>query len=1130
MQKIYSLVILLSIIFSASAKEWVGTKSVSPQPATVELISSDISTTILKATVSGFFKSPVNTGTENAFTLTLSEAYPMLEKGVPDLLKLSSSIIIPDMANMKVEIVSSAYTEIQNISIAPSKGNLYRNINPDDVPFFYGSTYSQDAFYPGNLASLQSPYIFRDYRGQAVWFYPFQYNPVTKVLRVYSEIVIKVSETADKGENIFSRAKADTKVDLEFNEIYSKHFVNYQQLRYAPVDETGGMLIISYGTFMSAMQPLVDWKIRKGISVDMVSVTTAGGNSAAIKNYIVNYYNTHNLKYVLLVGDIAQIPTITASGGASDPSYGYIVGNDAYPEVFVGRFSAESVDDVNTQVLRTLNYERTPVATAPWSNGVCVASNQGPGDDNEMDWEHARVMRLKFLAFTYTNVNELYDGTHTGGPDLPGDPTPTDLFNDMQAGVSVINYTGHGSNTSFGTTGFSNSEIAQLTNYNILPFIWSVGCVNGEFDVTTCFAEAFLRAQVSGQPTGAVATFMSSINQSWSPPMDAQDEFVDLLVGTYATNIKRTFGGLNENGCMHMNDVYGAQGVEMTDTWHCFGDPSLTVRTATPTAITASHVPTLPLGSTQLSITCNTNGALACLSMNGQILGTGTVNSGNVIITFPSLTAVDTIFVTITGFNKIPYEGQVLIISASGPYVIHAASTIVDVTGNNNSLPDYSENITMNVTLQNVGAATANNVNAVISTTTPGITITDATNGFGNINATASSSVNNAFAYTVANNIADQLLVPFIITITDNASNSWSANVSHTMNAPLLSIGAMTINDATGNGNGLLDPGETATVTIVNTNNGHSASVAATSALTSTNPNVTITGSPASIGVLNVSASANAVFTVSLAPSMQIGSLFPLTITTTAGGYSATNTFTLTAGDVLETFESAMFTQNPWAMAGNLPWTISNSGSFQGVYHALSGAISDNQTSELKITINVLANDSISFYSNVSSEQDYDYLRFFIDAVELESWSGTVAWGYHSYPITVGNHTLRWVYQKDESVASGLDRGRVDNINFPPMDFPTAITPVNIAQHGINIYPNPSSSITTIVFDLGTQSNVSLKVYNSLGQEVSALISDSKLNEGTHSVTLDSRTLGKGIYFIRLIAGENVITNKFVVE
>src|SRR5262249_10877475 len=161
----------------------------------------------------------------------------------------------------------------------------------------------------------------------------------------------------------------------------------------------------------------------------------------------------------------------------------------------------------------------------------------------------------------------------------------------------------------------------------------------------------------------------------------------------------------------------------------------------------------------QLSITSNTNGALACLSMNGQILGTGTVAGGNVTINFPVVSSIDTIFVTLTAFNKVPYEGTVLIVPSSGPYVIQVSNTIVDDDGNNKGVPDYSENITLNVTRQNVGTVTAGNVNATFSTADPNVTITDAANGFGNITASSSSAVNNAFAYTVANNVPDQHIV-----------------------------------------------------------------------------------------------------------------------------------------------------------------------------------------------------------------------------------------------------------------------------------------------------------------------------------------------------------------------------------
>ena len=133
--------------------------------------------------------------------------------------------------------------------------------------------------------------------------------------------------------------------------------------------------------------------------------------------------------------------------------------------------------------------------------------------------------------------------------------------------------------------GFSNNQIDQLQNDGMLPFIWSVACVNGEFDNGTCFGESWLRANRNGQGTGAVAAFMSTINQSWNPPMAAQDEMVDLLTENIQTSDTRTFGGLSLNGCLKMNDEYGTAGDEMTATWHIFGDPSMMVRTSVPLAM-----------------------------------------------------------------------------------------------------------------------------------------------------------------------------------------------------------------------------------------------------------------------------------------------------------------------------------------------------------------------------------------------------------------------------------------------------------------------------------------------------------------------------------------------------------------
>ncbi|MBE0640536.1 MAG: agmatine deiminase, partial [Bacteroidales bacterium] len=390
-----------------------------------------------------------------------------------------------------------------------------------------------------------------------------------------------VYPTGQPGYNTLPAA-APQGLSREYREIYRTHFLNYSESKYTPVSDQGRMLVISHGPFMSEMLPFVEWKNQSGIPTEMVNVSTIGTTSTAIKNFISTYYASNGLTFVLLVGDALQVPTMVLTSGHSDNAYGYISGNDHYPEVFVGRFSAETTADVETQVRRTIAYERDAnMGQTFYSNSIGIASNEGPGDDNELDYQHIRNMQTDLLGYTYSGNLEYFEGSQ-GGNDAAGNPSAAQVATGINSGAGVILYTGHGSNTSWGTSGFSNTNVNALTNGGMLPFIWSVACVNGNFVGNTCFAEAWMRARDLEQPKGAVAVLMSTINQSWNPPMEGQDEMVDILVESYVNNIKRTFGGLSMNGCMKMNDTYGSGGDEMTDTWNLFGDPSLMVRTDTP--------------------------------------------------------------------------------------------------------------------------------------------------------------------------------------------------------------------------------------------------------------------------------------------------------------------------------------------------------------------------------------------------------------------------------------------------------------------------------------------------------------------------------------------------------------------
>ena len=590
----------------------------------------------------------------------------LLLEGKPDIPWICRSILIPDTAKMNINIVSSSYEVYDNVLIAPSKGNILRTVNPDDVPYVFDEIYNINAWFPSEIASLREPYILRDYRGQVVEIYPIQYNPVTKQMRFYYDIIVEVYPNGIDNINTIYREELPEKVDADFKSIYQNHFINFNLGRYTPVEEQGNMLIITYDAFWDAMVPFYEWKNYRGIPTEMVSVSTIG-NANAIKDYIAQYYNTKGLTFVLLVGDAAQVPPYMYGGSASDPSNTYVVGSDHYPDLFIGRFSAENVDQVTTQVERSVEYERDPQIDAEWYHkGVGIASSQGPGDDGEYDYQHIRNIRTQLLAYTYTYVDELYDGSQ-GGDDAPGNPTPAMVAVAVDNGRSIINYCGHGSTTSWGSSGFSNSNVNNLVNDNMLPFVHSVACVNGAFPSTTCFAEAWMRATNNGEPTGAIGAFMSTISQSWNPPMEGQDEFNNLLVQSYTDNIKVTLGGLTAHGCMSMNDKYGSSGTSETDYWTLFGDPSLQIRTDVPSEMTIAHDTNIDIQTWSLGVTVTgIKGALCALSRNNELFGSAyTDENGYALIQLDEpVVGQEPLDLVVTAYNKIPYTAEILINSA----------------------------------------------------------------------------------------------------------------------------------------------------------------------------------------------------------------------------------------------------------------------------------------------------------------------------------------------------------------------------------------------------------------------------------------------------------------------------------
>lgn len=976
----------------------------------ISVLSSTENETILEYTIGKFETLAVQIDNMTWHNVYLPGEGILENKGYPQLPVFNRSIIISDRSLMKIEILDVEYQDFE-LPVAPSKGIIYRNVNPNTVPYVFDSIYQKDKFYPANLGELSDPYILRDYRGITIKTYPFAYNAFTKTLRVYTHYKIRIYAEGEDNRNTISVPRNSITVD--FIPIYAHHFLNWEQHRYTPVNDTfGKMLVICHGNFLSEMTNFVNWKNQKGIPTELIEFSTIGTTATQLQTYIQNrYLANREISYILLVGDLAYIPSPTYGAGESDPSYSLVAGNDAYPDIFVGRFSAESTTDVIPQLNKVIHYERDLNSMDSWvQNAFGIGSSSGIGDDGEYDYQHINNIKQLLIAYGYNTVDEIYYDSATA----------SQVTNAINAGRGFGNYCGHGSTINWDTTGFNINNVNALSNGYMTPFIMSVACLNGHFG-SNCFAEAWLRKSGGG----AIAFYGSSINQSWNPPMEAQDEVTNLLVA----EAKTTIGGLFFNGCCSMIDVYGTEGVNIFRTWNIFGDPSLLVRTKTPTPMTVTHPATIYSGSTSIIVSTGISKALVSITYNNCIYGRGYTNAaGTVSINLINAPLGNLSYtITVTGFNCITYIGVINQIIPNIPWMT-VSSVVYD--DDNNDIPEFNESGFFDVTFSNVGSANATNLSCVLSCSTAGITITHNTITIPFLAANASTIIDNAFALSIADNIANGTEANFTITMTIGGYPPWTYEFFRIISAPALQFGNITIYDPTGNNNGRLDPGETVTISLLLNNIGGSVSPSGTATMSCSDSGITINNGYAVFSSIPASGNTTLSFNLTASASLTIGTLITLNFNATAGAYTVNKLEPITLGLILEDFETGNFNAFGWTM-GTYPWTIDSSTYHSGNYAARSGSITHSQSSTMEIIRILSSVGTLSFWYKISSEANYDFLKFSVDGIVQGSWSGTVDWTQVSFTIPAGQHTFKWAYTKDASESSGSDCAWIDDIIFP---------------------------------------------------------------------------------------------------
>jgi hypothetical protein len=258
------------------------------------------------------------------------------------------------------------------------------------------------------------------------------------------------------------------------------------------------------------------------------------------------------------------------------------------------------------------------------------------------------------------------------------------------------------------------------------------------------------------------------------------------------------------------------------------------------------------------------------------------------------------------------------------------------------------------------------------------------------------------------------------------------------MNAPILNINNIVIVDVDGgNGDGELDPGEIAELTINYDNSGHAVAYDVDVFLEGRSGFTEITNplqnfpSIGSFGVFNKT------FSVVVDENTPEGIKVDFDNELTMGDLLVDRIFPLKVSPKCEDFETGDFSKYNWEFAGNAPWQVISTYPYEGFYCVKSGVITHNQSSEISLNYHVMSDDSIVFYRKVSSESS-DMLKFYINNTLMEDWSGTTGgWKREAFAVTAGYKSFRWVYQKNNIGSGGSDCAWLDYIILPS---PLALT------------------------------------------------------------------------------------------
>jgi PKD repeat protein len=641
------------------------------QELRIDVIESTPSRTLLEIRVPGLQVEDVQEDGVVYQRLKLRGAGTTPEAGKPAVPVIGRLVAIPTWSGVNVRTIEMDEDVLTGYRVYPAQEPVPDLATYEPAFTVDAEFYGQDAFYPETRASYAGPFVFRDYRVVQLLLHPISHNPATGELRVATRMVVELEHSGYDGRNVLEVEREPSRA---FEPLYRSFIVNYDQVKRTSFPDQGSYLILTADAYYDDVLPLAEWKHKKGLEVVLTKLSDIGASpdTADIKDYIENAYNNWEtpLEWILLVGDVGDLP---CNYGMTHPYHGTPTPNDIYyarmnsdiiADIYIGRISVNNSTECQAEVNKILNYERNPYMdeTSWFTEATLICGTQ-----SGRPWEWTvRTIKQILLSHGYTQVDTLME--------LHGTCTATNVTNSWNDGGTFITYRGHGDPDGWYNVSpaFTNSYVQALSNGEKLQVGIAPTCNTGWYDWSSgdCFSEVVADQSTPSQPDAGAGMFAST-RVSYSFHNDT------LAIGCYRAVFEENlyqYSAATDWGKLYMLTYYPLPDVvtevEFTE-MQIFGEPELNIWTDVPDAMSVSHPGTLPVGSSNFTVTVSSGGpvyqAYICLWKDGDLYETGYTNTSGQKTFSVSPNSEGTMYVTVTKHNFAPYEGTAEVTGAQPP-------------------------------------------------------------------------------------------------------------------------------------------------------------------------------------------------------------------------------------------------------------------------------------------------------------------------------------------------------------------------------------------------------------------------------------------------------------------------------